>query len=135
MKYGAVVRVFELDRMRAFYRDVLQLGSPVVDSNFWVEFRLPGDGLLALEQSNSAKPPESVPGRETVRVSWLLPVKDFDATVAALADRGVKQIRPPIDVPGRKAATFADPEGNPFTIYSGSSAPSAISSSVTDTSV
>ena len=38
--FGVVVRVRNLELCRAFYRDVLDLWTPLLDSNFWVEFRL-----------------------------------------------------------------------------------------------
>ena len=111
--YGAVVRVRDLVKLRAFYRDVVKLGAPVVDSNFWVEFRLPGGGVLALEHCPSAEPGGSGRGN----VSWLLLAASFDELVKQLKDAAVPLARPPLEVPGRRCATYADPEGNPFTVY------------------
>ena len=111
--YGAVVRVRDLVKLRAFYRDVVKLGAPVVDSNFWVEFRLPGGGLLALEHCPSAEAGAAARGN----VSWLLLATSFDEQVRLLKEAGVPLSRPPLEVPGRRSATFADPENNPFTVY------------------
>ena len=47
--YGIVVKVENLDLCRVFYRDILELGPPISDSNFWVEFRLQKDVSLVLE--------------------------------------------------------------------------------------
>ncbi|NQZ59453.1 MAG: VOC family protein [Lentisphaeraceae bacterium] len=43
--YGIIISVADLDRARAFYRDVLGLGAPVVDSNHWIEFQME-NGLI-----------------------------------------------------------------------------------------
>ena len=42
--YGCLVRVSDINRVRSFYRDTLELGDPIIDSNFWLEFHLPGTG-------------------------------------------------------------------------------------------
>lgn len=117
--YGAVIMVQDVSRLKAFYRDIVQLGNPTVDSNFWVEFGLPGNGVLALSEDSSQKETEPKQGQTT---SWLLEVDEFDAKLEELQGNDVKLIRPPIELPGRKAATFADPEGNLFTIYAPSDA-------------
>ena len=49
--FGVVIQVSNLDLCRAFYRDVLGLGAPVMDSSFWVEFRLDSQSSLFLEKS------------------------------------------------------------------------------------
>ena len=49
--FGVVIQVSNLELCRAFYRDVLGLGAPVMDSSFWVEFRLDSQSSLFLEKS------------------------------------------------------------------------------------
>jgi predicted enzyme related to lactoylglutathione lyase len=104
--------VQEIGKMKAFYKDVLKLGEPVVDSNFWIEFRVCGNGVLILEQSGNVVKSKVKHGQ-----SWLMPVADFNATVAHYKEMEVWQVRPPVEVPGYRTATYADPEGNTFTIY------------------
>jgi catechol-2,3-dioxygenase len=118
-QYGVVLRTRDMGKLKAFYRDVLMLGPPLIDSNFWVEFAIPGSGILALEPLPGAEAADKGTTilTTTATVSWLLIVEDFNESVKALAERGVKIIRPPREVPGRRTASFADPEGNVFTVY------------------
>ena len=44
--FGVIIKVNDLDLCRKFYRDVLNLGDPVLDSSFWVEFQT-DDGFFA----------------------------------------------------------------------------------------
>jgi predicted enzyme related to lactoylglutathione lyase len=111
--YGTLVRVMDLPRLKAFYRDVLDLGQPVVDSNFWVEFALPGDGLLVLERCENI-----IPNTDGRNICWLLPVEDFGASKSRLDKHDLTPIHPPVKIPGVLAATYTDPEGNPFTLFS-----------------
>ena len=110
--YGAVVPVRDLAGMRSFYRDVVQLGEPIMDSNFWVEFRLPGNGILVLEKRDSAKKPEEGQG-----LSWLMCVEKMATVVEHLEKHEVKPVRPDQEIPGVSCRSFLDPEGNPFTLY------------------
>lgn len=110
--HGVIVHALDLPRMKAFYRDTIQLGAPLADSNFWVQFELPGNGALILEKCNNV-----VPDQDRRETSWLLPVTDFDEWVARLETCGVRSMHPGVRIPGVRCATFADPEGNPVTIY------------------
>lgn len=110
--YGALIQVNDLTKVKAFLRDMLKMGEPSVDSTFWVEFALPGNGIIALEKCENV-----VPSNRKREISWLLPVDDFDAWVKDLRDRSVVEVRPSQEIPGKRCHTFADPEGNPFTIY------------------
>lgn len=111
--YGCLVKVRDLGKVKPFYQDVLELGEPLVDSNFWVEFRLPGNGLLVLEQSSVVRP-----GENKQDVSCLLGVSQFDQRLRALEERHIRPVRPAQTLPGRKTATLVDPEGNLVTLYS-----------------
>ena len=44
-----VLSVADLAAERAFYRDVVGLGEPVMNSNVWVEFKLDGGASFCLE--------------------------------------------------------------------------------------
>ena len=53
--HGVVVKVENMKASRSFYRDVLNLGPPIMDSNFWVEFKLGSSASLILEQVDPAE--------------------------------------------------------------------------------
>ena len=48
---GVLIRVANLDQQRIFYRELLMLGNPLVDSAFWVEFAAPDGTRIILEKS------------------------------------------------------------------------------------
>ena len=109
---GIIIKVHNLEVMRKFYRDILNLGDPVLDSNFWVEFKLPSNNSLFLEKLSDNSRPEIVKGK----ISWVcesenpkqliekLKNYDYDAEVTIETQAGYKLIK------------FFDPEGNPFFI-------------------
>ena len=49
--FGVIIKVNDLDLCRKFYRDVLNLGDPVLDSSFWVEFQTDDGFSLMLEKT------------------------------------------------------------------------------------
>ncbi len=49
--FGVIIKVNDIDLCRIFYRDVLNLGEPVVDSSFWVEFQMDNGFFLMLEKT------------------------------------------------------------------------------------
>ncbi|MBO5923030.1 MAG: hypothetical protein J6Q81_00820 [Lentisphaeria bacterium] len=51
---GVLIRVANLDQQRIFYRELLMLGNPLVDSAFWVEFAAPDGTRIILEKSEAA---------------------------------------------------------------------------------
>jgi catechol-2,3-dioxygenase len=111
--YGAVVKVRDMDRCRAFYANVIGLGEPVIDSNFWVEFEVvPGAMVLALEQSNSV--PEDPAERGGGQVAWCLEVEDLTAFRQQLAGQGCPPQSKTALPAGPETLTFLDPEGNAF---------------------
>lgn len=50
MVFGIVIKVKNLTSCKAFYRDILNLGEPVLDSSFRVEFRCGDSFSLILEK-------------------------------------------------------------------------------------
>ena len=111
--YGTLIRVKEINKLKNFQRDVIGLGDPVVDSNFWVEFKLAGNGLLVLEQGTNMSS-----SSKTSHLSCLIYVSDFELTMKTLKSRELKPELPAQEIPGRVTATVMDPEGNLITIYS-----------------
>ncbi len=95
--FGVVIQVSNLDLCRAFYRDVLGLGAPVMDSSFWVEFRLDSQSSLFLEKSEVL---------DTSRNSLM----------DILASYGYVPKKIPTDQVGFTVYRLHDPEGNPFFI-------------------
>ena len=114
--FGIVLKVKNLASCRAFYRDILELGEPVLDSSFRVEFRVGSSLSLFLEKypwDNSQPPP-------TERVAWFFScgnaekirkrMKAYGYPAPAAVSCDVKA--------GIPLCRFTDPEGNPFYVCS-----------------
>lgn len=108
----AMFFVKDLDRMTAFYRDVIGF-QPVDETRHpdWVEFRTGGAGfsLHAIperlgERADIASPPET---REASACKLIFSVDDLDAEQARLAAKGATLLQRPWG--GWDAV---DPEGN-----------------------
>ena len=114
-RFGIVIKVKNLTSCKAFYRDVLGLGDPVLDSNFRVEFQFGDTFCLTLEKSpfDAVLPPASG------RIAWL-----FDADAETIRRRlnvygyAVPNL-PDTEKKGETFCRFSDPEGNPFYVISG----------------
>ena len=108
-KFSLVLRVRDLQRCRTFYRDTLQLGSPVLDTPFWVEFQMCEGGKLCLEfvrdqndESNGKSP--SV---------WMMEADE--ELLERLTSAGYKLPEQKVaSVEGYPVTAFRDPEGNIF---------------------
>lgn len=108
--YGIIISVSDLDRARVFYRDTLDLGAPVVDSNHWIEFQM-GNGLVLgiRSQLKAEKIKDS-------SVMWVYYTTNFDDVKQRLQDANFEPLRisaPPV---GLKSEIYADFEGNRFTL-------------------
>jgi catechol 2,3-dioxygenase-like lactoylglutathione lyase family enzyme len=113
---GAMVFVKDLDRMTAFYRDVLGL-QPVEATRLdnWIEFR--GDGV---QFSLHAIPREIADGiriesppraREQGGTKLTFAVRDVEATLKRIEAMGLPLLRRPWG-----STEAVDPEGNVFAI-------------------
>ena len=51
--FGVIIKVNDINLCRSFYRDILNLGDPVVDSSFCVEFQVSKDFSLTLEKTEA----------------------------------------------------------------------------------
>ncbi|RMD74411.1 MAG: hypothetical protein D6820_16730 [Lentisphaerae bacterium] len=111
-RYGCLIRVRDINRARAFYRDALELGDPIVDSNFWLEFKIAPDAVLAIEHSPAAQNGE----KKTWDASCIIEKKEFDLFLRTLEARGIQVIRPSRELPGRRTISIVDPEDNIITI-------------------
>ena len=108
--YGVVIKVENLSVCRTFYRDILRLGPPVMDSNFWVEFKLNNSAFLLLEEAAQGEKLSNARGR----VGWICEVENFMETVDLLKEKGHDPIAREEERGGKKVLPFCDPEGNPF---------------------
>lgn len=108
--YGVIIKVENLNASRSFYRDVLDLGAPVMDSNFWVEFKINCSSSLILEEAAQG---EKLPAGRG-RISWACSVKNLETVVARLEKNGFKPVAEEETRLGMKILKYCDPEGNPF---------------------
>jgi catechol 2,3-dioxygenase-like lactoylglutathione lyase family enzyme len=121
--HGAMLFVKDLERMTAFYRDVLGL-EPVTDTRLdnWVEFAGTGVqfSLHAIPESMAAgiqidSPPRV---REQGVTKLTFAVQDVDATLRRIEAMGLSLLRRPWG--GTEAV---DPEGNVFAVCAASQQP------------
>ena len=111
--YGVIVKVENLNVCRSFYRDILNLGAPVMDSNFWVEFKINSSSSLIIEQAITG---EKLPAGRG-RIAWLCSVENLEETLTRLEKNGHEPITEEDEERiGVKIYKFCDPEGNPFSI-------------------
>ncbi len=108
--YAVVIRTNNIENLRNFYRDALDLGPPVVDSNHWVEFKLGDAANLVLEAIDPDAPDaEAEPGS---RVDWALRVDDLDAEKERLAGAKLEPAGEESDRFGKRVLKYLDPDGN-----------------------
>lgn len=109
---GTVIKVKDLDKCRHFYRDVLALGAPAIDSNIWVEFRLNFGGIVALQQVETL---EELPYSQRMR--WALIAENLSAVLVRLQENGYAVRDEKVDALGFQLHETSDPEGNPILLY------------------
>lgn len=115
--FGIVLKVKNLPACRAFYRDILELGEPDLDSSFRVEFRSGETFSLILEKD----PWETVLPPPGERVAWLYAGGNAEMVRRRMTDYGytVPAADFPCDKGGMALCRFCDPEGNPFYVPTG----------------
>lgn len=102
-----LVRVSDLDSCRIFYRDVVGLGAPVMDSGCWVEFRS-GGAVVCLEKCEWG---EKVPPASG-RVALMLTVASMEAFSKRMMEAGYPEGADSADRFGYRVKCCSDPEGN-----------------------
>ena len=128
------VRVSDMERALAFYRDGLglnaifdvKLDGPGLEgvtgtkgaSGRMVGLVVPGSGkvcieLLGFSRPKSERPPQ---GRFTGYANISLSVDDLDAAHAACIARGLRPLQKPIEVGGVRMFFLADPDGTPIEV-------------------
>ena len=109
-----VLTVSDLGAERAFYRDVVGLGDPVLNSNVWVEFDLGDGSSFCLEKPAPGKntPPQN--GRS----SFLFVVDSVEEFDKRYRERGFEgeSVGIPCEHLGMHARQYPDPEGNLFRV-------------------
>ncbi len=111
-KFGIVLRVRDLTKCRAFYRDVLDLGNPVIDSNFQSVFALGGDSSLCLQTEDSGDSMPAAAGR----MALVLIPEDAESIAERLESGGWTVRSREKGAPGSGVLECRDPEGNLFYI-------------------
>ena len=110
--FGIVIKVRNLTACKAFYRDILGLGDPVLDSNFRVEFRCGKAFSLFLEKDVWDDP---VPVPRSGSVSWFYSGGDALDIRKKMRTYGFSDSSVIVEnKAGRSFCRFADPEGNVF---------------------
>ena len=107
---GIVIKVSNLEISRAFYRDILKLGTPVMDSNFWVEFKLQCGSSIYLEKLDE----KAAAAAAKSRISWVYKTKDVSGLVERLGEYGYESTTAREVRVGFQLIKFYDPEGNSF---------------------
>ena len=113
----AIILCDDLERMKAFYRDLFAF--PVVsESETGLTFRA-GPVLLSLRKRTRGYDGRGVradlPG---VQLALLVSPSEVDVCYRQLVNKGVQILEPTTDQPrGHRTVYFADPEGNMLEIY------------------
>ena len=114
-RISLVLSVADLAAERAFYRDVVGLGEPVMNSNVWVEFKLDGGASFCLEQADPSKAPVP-PHSRTEFLFFVDSLDEFEARYRALDIPGADGGGVPCGQTGIRAVQYSDPEGNLFRV-------------------
>lgn len=105
--------VTDIVRARAFYEGVLGLKTGMIWDEggcSWIEYDLGGHTLAINNGAKEWKPSNDGP-------AIALEVEDFDETIAALKERGVRFTVEPLQSPVCRLAVILDPDGNSLAIH------------------
>lgn len=115
-----VVRVRDMDAMRAFYGEVLRFDFVRELSPNWLEYRI-GPNILALACAflfDADQAPTPAAGKAALQLAFRVPYETVDICAAELAAAGIALLSPPTDQPWRhRTLFFRDPDGNLLEIY------------------
>lgn len=119
MKVNGINVVFlytqDLAKLRAFYEAAFDLGKPVVDAKWWVEYAIGAGAHLALQQTE----PERLVGvdRKKNTIKFSVDVSGIHKFTEKLKGLGAKFHYEPRKDYGFYLAEFEDPEGNVLRLY------------------
>ena len=109
-----VLAVSDLAAERVFYRDVLGLGDPVLNSNVWVEFALGDGSSFCLEKAPAGR--DTIPGNGHTGLLFVVDsVDEFDKRYREHGFEG-ESVGIPCEQTGIHARQYPDPEGNLFRV-------------------
>jgi catechol 2,3-dioxygenase-like lactoylglutathione lyase family enzyme len=113
-----VVRVRDMEAMRAFYGRTLRFEFVRELSPNWIEFRI-GPNILALARNfRFVDNPTPAAGTASLQLAFRVPYEAVDACAAELTAAGIPLLSPPTDQPWRhRTLFFRDPDGNLLEIY------------------
>ncbi len=114
--FGIIIKVKNMDICRSFYRDVLDLGEPEINSNFWVEFHSPTGYTVALEKSAAR-----FLKHESAATAWVYRVSNVEETRQRLEKHGFKASFARTLKMGEALYQCHDPENNVFYIFQNTS--------------
>ena len=106
--YTTIYYVDDWDRSVAFYRDVLGL-KPLYVEKGWAEFQVGTGGRIAIHPRH--------PGDAADVTQVSLQVRDIDATLRELTERGAGVVEPVRREHFGAIASIADPAGNVIGLY------------------
>lgn len=107
--FGIVIKVRDLELCRNFYRNILELGQPVMDSSFQVEFKAGGSSLILVRKSWDCPLPQ-----HSERIAWYFSAGNPDHIREKIFACGYRSVCTISEKAGREMVMFTDPEGNPF---------------------
>ena len=116
-RINLVLQVADIAAERTFYRDIVGLGEPVMNSNVWVEFKLDGGASFCLEQAAPNKP--LLPPHSRIEFLFFVDSLDeFETRYRAQEFPGASTEGEgiPCGQMGIRALQYADPEGNLFRV-------------------
>jgi hypothetical protein len=108
-KFGIVIKVNNLDNCRIFYRDILNLGEPLIDSSFVVQFSLAENLNLILEKNQG-----TFLEHASSATSWSFECNDIEALSTKLQDSGFPGLFDAITFGSSRFYKGRDPENNVF---------------------
>lgn len=113
-----VVRVRDMDAMRAFYGRTLRFQLVRELSPTWVEYRIGPNTLALAGRFRFVETPPLEAGAPSVQLAFRVPYEAVDVCAAELTAAGVPILSPPTDQPWRhRTLFFCDPDGNLVEIY------------------
>ena len=121
MELTNLLVISDLDRSRAFYRDVLGAELYREYGGSSIVFRFQGAWLLVVTGGGPTADKPGVafappPDPSTVSQSFTIRVRDCHAAYATLRARGAEFLTPPVESAWEIRAFFRDPDGHLFEI-------------------
>lgn len=109
------IYVLDMAKVRKFYESAFDLGKPLVDAKWWVEYAMGEGSHLALHLVDPQHVQNAGLGHGAVRFS--IEVDDINAFTAKLKDLGTIFRYEPRKEYGFWLAEFEDPEGNAVRLF------------------